>query len=133
MGRQPSGAWLLESLPGACYLPYAGTVQPAAPSPVRPATPCAGALTYLHAHDVLHAGWVLLTSSLFHLLPCAGALTYLHAHDVLHGDLTPSNVLLTSSTKDGRRWQAKVGEAALWAHSCGCHGCGDGPALLAFS
>ena len=29
---------------------------------------------------------------------------------MLHGDLTPSNVLLTSSTKDGRRWQAKVGD-----------------------
>lgn len=45
----------------------------------------------------------------------AGALTYLHAHDVLHGDLTPSNVLLTSSTKDGRRWQAKVNDFGLSA------------------
>jgi serine/threonine protein kinase len=45
----------------------------------------------------------------------AGALTYLHAHDVLHGDLTPSNVLLTSSTKDGRRWQAKVNDFGLAA------------------
>ncbi len=46
---------------------------------------------------------------------CAGALTYLHAHDVLHGDLTPSNVLLTSSTKDGRRWQAKINDFGLAA------------------
>lgn len=51
---------------------------------------------------------------------CAGALTYLHAHDVLHGDLTPSNVLLTSSTKDGRRWQAKVGRGGRRVEALSC-------------
>lgn len=43
----------------------------------------------------------------------AGALSYLHSCEVIHGDLTPSNVLLTSSTKDARRWVCKVSDFGL--------------------
>ncbi|PSC70418.1 Serine threonine-kinase CTR1 [Micractinium conductrix] len=43
----------------------------------------------------------------------AGVLTYLHANDVIHGDLTPSNVLLTSAAKDPRRWVCKVADFGL--------------------
>ncbi|KAL4433273.1 hypothetical protein ABPG77_003321 [Micractinium sp. CCAP 211/92] len=43
----------------------------------------------------------------------AGALSYLHSCEVIHGDLTPSNVLLTSSTKDSRRWVCKVADFGL--------------------
>ncbi len=40
----------------------------------------------------------------------AGACAYLHSHNVIHGDLTPSNVLLTSTTKDAKSWLCKVGQ-----------------------
>ncbi|KAL4448329.1 hypothetical protein ABPG75_005548 [Micractinium tetrahymenae] len=43
----------------------------------------------------------------------AGALSYLHSCEVIHGDLTPSNVLLSSSTKDARRWVCKVSDFGL--------------------
>jgi serine/threonine protein kinase len=49
----------------------------------------------------------------------AGACAYLHGHDVIHGDLTPSNVLLTSATKDLRRWTCKVCDFGLAKHAGG--------------
>ncbi|KAL4423942.1 hypothetical protein ABPG75_001243 [Micractinium tetrahymenae] len=42
----------------------------------------------------------------------AGAMAYLHSHDIIHGDLTPSNVLLTSCIKDARRWVCKRSSGA---------------------
>ncbi|GAB4819600.1 hypothetical protein N2152v2_006646 [Parachlorella kessleri] len=43
----------------------------------------------------------------------AGALLCLHHNKVLHGDLTCNNILLSSSTKDSRRWVAQVADFGL--------------------
>lgn len=43
----------------------------------------------------------------------AGAITYLHSHKIIHGDMTPNNVLMTSGTKDARRWVCKVADFGL--------------------
>lgn len=43
----------------------------------------------------------------------AGAMQYLHNHDIVHGDLAPGNVLLAESTKDSRRWECKVSDFGL--------------------
>ncbi|GAB4821579.1 hypothetical protein N2152v2_008625 [Parachlorella kessleri] len=54
---------------------------------------------------------------LFHVLQTAseiaGAMDYLHGMGLLHGDLTPNNVLLSSSSKDIRRWIAQVADFGL--------------------
>ena len=46
------------------------------------------------------------------ILRCAieigGALRYLHSRSILHGDLTGSNVLLSSCGRDSRGWICKV-------------------------
>jgi hypothetical protein len=48
--------------------------------------------------------------------PPSGALSYLHSHGVIHGDLTPSNILMASATKDARRWICKASQrqSACW-------------------
>lgn len=38
----------------------------------------------------------------------AGAVAYLHSKGVVHGDLSPFNILLSTSPKDSRRWVAKA-------------------------
>ncbi|KAL3138629.1 hypothetical protein ABBQ32_006391 [Trebouxia sp. C0010 RCD-2024] len=53
-------------------------------------------------------GSILLTAQ-----EIAAALAYLHSLDVLHGDLTGSNILLTSSCKDSRAFTVKVADFGL--------------------
>jgi serine/threonine protein kinase len=43
----------------------------------------------------------------------ASALAHLHGHNILHGDLTGSNVLLTSAQGDARGFTAKVSDFGL--------------------
>jgi tRNA A-37 threonylcarbamoyl transferase component Bud32 len=43
----------------------------------------------------------------------AAAMTYLHSLDMLHGDLTGSNIMLSSSDMDQRGFLAKVGTGEM--------------------
>jgi serine/threonine protein kinase len=47
-------------------------------------------------------------------LEIASALAYLHNLNILHGDLSGGNILLTSSSKDSRKFTCKV---CSWASS----------------
>ncbi|KAK9865060.1 hypothetical protein WJX84_008297 [Apatococcus fuscideae] len=51
------------------------------------------------------------------ILQCAieigGALRYLHSRCIIHGDLTASNVLLSSCSRDARGWMCKVSDFGL--------------------
>lgn len=46
-------------------------------------------------------------------LEVAGALQYLHSHNLLHGDLTSNNILLANSDRDRRGFTAKVADFGL--------------------
>ncbi len=48
----------------------------------------------------------------------ASALAYLHNINILHGDLSGGNILLTSSSKDTRKFTCKV-RAFFPTHSIG--------------
>jgi hypothetical protein len=81
----------------------------------------AGAMACLHQHGVLH-GDLTLPSSVSNAAAqeVAGAMACLHQHGVLHGDLTCQNILLTSSTKDSRRWIAQVGATCCGVPAVPC-------------
>ncbi len=76
-------------------------------------------LFMIHASNVAGGNSSLPESqtNLIYILQTAqeisAAMEYLHGHDVVHGDLTGGNVLLQSSDKDGRGFQAKVVDFGL--------------------
>lgn len=57
--------------------------------------------------------WVDVPAILATAKEVAAGMSYLHADNILHGDLTASNILLTSATKDDRLFSSKIADFGL--------------------